>query len=82
MTVTQEGTQTHDLANGLPFSNQLSYWDIWQLSDWIRVLKAELQGIQPKWIPAGMSDGEGAASTKRKAQAQIFRHAPDMTVRP
>ena len=25
MTVTQGGTQTHDLANGLPCSNQLSY---------------------------------------------------------
>ena len=26
--------------------------------------------------------GGGVASVKREAQAQIFRHAPDLTVRP
>ena len=31
MTVTQGGTQTRDLANGLPCSNQLSYQVIRQL---------------------------------------------------
>ena len=52
VTVTQGGTQTHDLANGQPCSNQLNYWVTWQLSGWIRVLKAELPGIQPKRIPS------------------------------
>ena len=32
MTVTQGGAQTHDLANGLPCSNQLTYRVIRQLS--------------------------------------------------
>ena len=32
MIMSQEGTQTHDLANGLPFSNQLSYRVTRQLS--------------------------------------------------
>ena len=50
MTVTQGGTRTHDLANGLPCSNQLSYWVTRQLSGWVRVLKAELPGIQLKII--------------------------------
>ena len=49
--VTQGGTQTHDLANGLPCSNQLSYRVTRQLSGQVQVLKAELPGIQPKQIP-------------------------------
>ena len=53
VTGTQGGTRTHDLANGLPFSNQLSYQVTLQLSGWIWVHnKAELPGIQPKWIPS------------------------------
>ena len=32
--------------------------------------------------PAPISGGRGVASTKCKAQAQIFRHAPDLTVIP
>ena len=28
-----------------------------------------------------MSDRNGVASVKREAQAQIFKHAPDLTVR-
>ena len=32
MTMIEGGTQTCDLANGLPCSNQLSYQVIWQLS--------------------------------------------------
>ena len=50
LTVTQGGTQTCDLANDLPCSNQLSYWVTWQLSGQIRVLNAELPGIQSKQI--------------------------------
>ena len=72
MTVTQERTQTHDLANGLPCSNQLSYQVTRQLSGWIRVLKAELPGIQPKRIPSWHVQWERLASAKRKAQAQIL----------
>ena len=52
MTVTQGGTRTRDLANGLPCSNQLSYRVTQQLSGRVRVLKAELPGIQPKRIPS------------------------------
>ena len=51
MRVTYGGTRTHDLANGLPCSNQLSYRITWLLSDWVQVLKAELPGIQLKQIP-------------------------------
>ena len=50
LTVTQGGIQTHDLANGLLRSNQLSYRVTRQLSGRIQVLKAELPGIQPKRI--------------------------------
>ena len=50
LTVTQGGTQTRDLANGLPYSNQLSYRVTRQLSGRIRVLKAELPGIQLRRI--------------------------------
>ena len=46
--VTQGGTRTRNLANGLPYSNQLSYRVTWQLSGRVRVFKAELPGIQPK----------------------------------
>ena len=45
-------TQPRDLANGLPCSDQLSYQVTRQLSGWVRVLKAELPGIQPKRIPS------------------------------
>ena len=41
LTVTQGGTRTRDLANGLPCSDQLSYRVTRQLSGRIRVLKAE-----------------------------------------
>ena len=42
MTMTQGGTQTHNLANVLYI--QLSYWVIWQLSGWVWVFKADLPG--------------------------------------
>ena len=51
MRVNYGGTRTHDLANGLPCSNQLSYRITQLLSDWVQVLKAELPGIQLKQIP-------------------------------
>ena len=38
MTVTQGGTRAHNLVDGLPCSNQLSYRITWQLSGWIWVL--------------------------------------------
>ena len=34
--MTQGGTRTRDLVNGLPCSNQLSYWFTRQLSGWVR----------------------------------------------
>ena len=43
--MTQGGTRTHDLANCLPCSNQLSYRVTLKLRGWVRVLKAELPGI-------------------------------------
>ena len=51
-TVTQGRNQTHNLANGLPCSNQLSYRVTRQLSGWIQVLKAELPGIHLKQTPS------------------------------
>ena len=36
-TLTPGGTQTRNLANGLPYSNQLSYQVTWQLSGWVWV---------------------------------------------
>ena len=50
--MTQEETRTCNLDNGLPYSNQLSYRVIWQLSGRVQVLKAELPRIWPKWIPS------------------------------
>ena len=50
--VTQGGTRTHNMANGLPCSNQLSYWVTRQLSGWVQVLKAELPEIQLNLIPS------------------------------
>ena len=49
-TVTQEGTQTHDLANSLPCSNQLSLGK--SVAEFKCILEAELPGIQPKQIPS------------------------------
>ena len=72
MTVTQGGTQTHDLANGLPCSNQLSYRVTCQLSGWIRMLQAELPEIQPKRIPSMFDGGGGAATAKRGLSYLLF----------
>ena len=66
LTVTQGGTQTCDLANDLPCSNQLSYWVTWQLSGQIRVLNAELPGIQPKQISSWYIQWGGCS--EREAQ--------------
>ena len=44
--MTQGGTQTCDLANGLPCSNQLSYQVTQKLSGWVQILKAELPSTQ------------------------------------
>ena len=52
MTVTQGKTRAHNLANGLPCSNQQSFRVTQQLSGWVRLLKAELPGIKPKHIPS------------------------------
>ena len=71
-TVTQGGTQTRDLANGLPCSNELSTEVTRQLSGRIRVLKAELPGIQPKQIPSWHVRWGGAVSAKREAQRLRF----------
>ena len=44
--------------------------------------------IEPQWYTIRQECvcvcvcGGGVASTKREARAQIFRHAPDLTVRP
>ena len=61
LTVTQGGTQTHDLTNGLPCSSQLSYWVTRQLSGWIifKYLHVRLscQGSTQSGYQAGMSDG-------------------------
>ena len=54
MTTTQGGTQTHDLANGLPCFNHLSYQVTQQLSG-----RIEQPGIQPKWIPSWHVQWEG-----------------------
>ena len=54
MTVTQGGIWTHELANGLPYSNQLSYQVTWKLSGWAWVLKTELPGIQLSRYQADM----------------------------
>ena len=45
-------------------------------------LRLSCQGSSRSGYQAGMSDRVGVASAKREAQAQIFRHAPDLTVRP
>ena len=85
MTVAQGGTRTHDLANGLPCSNHLSYRVTQQLSGWVWVLKAELQGIQLKRIQIWYVWRErcGVATMKHKTHAgSDFRRAPNLTVRP
>ena len=81
--MTQGGTRTRKLDNGLPYSNQLSYRVIWQLSGRVQVFKAELPWIWPKWIPSwhvwwgGCDECEAQGS-----HTQIFKHAPDLKVRP
>ena len=42
-------------------------------------LRLSCQGSSRSRYQAGMSDGEGMASAKCEAQAQIFWHAPDLT---
>ena len=85
------GTRTRNLDNGLPCSNQLSYrviWQlsyrvIWQLSGRVWVFKAELPQIWPKWIPSWHIWWGGCDECEAQGSyAQIFKHAPDLTVRP
>ena len=63
MTIIQRETRTLDLENALPYSSQLSYQVIWQLSDWIWALKAELPGIRSEY-QAAVFDEEGVTSMK------------------
>ena len=70
--MTRGRTRTHDQANGLPFSNQLSYQVIRQLSCWVRV-RLSCQGSSWSRYQAGMFDGESVASAKHKVhKAQMF----------
>ena len=73
--------QTHDLANGLPWSNQLSYRVIRQLSGRVRV-KAELQGTSQSGYQAGMFDGEGATSMNllQSNSLLLYIHDTEQTI--
>ena len=79
--VTQGGTRTHDLGNGLPCPNQLSYRVTWQLSGWVWLLKAELPGIHPKWIPSWHVRWGGCGEREVQGTGSDSRHAPDLTVK-
>ena len=61
MTVTQEGTRTHDLTNGLPFSNQLSYkLHGNSVAEFEYIIRLSCQGSSRSGYQAGMSDGDGS----------------------
>ena len=64
----------------MPCSNQLSYQVTQQLSGWVRVLKAELPGIQPKLIPSWHVQWGGCGECEVQGTGSDFRHAPDLTV--
>ena len=71
MAVTQGGTWTRDLANGLPGSNQLSY-RVNSVAEF-EYLRLSCQGSSQSGYQAGMSDEEGVASVKREThEAQIL----------
>ena len=80
VTVIQGGTRTHDLANDLPCSNQLSYQVNPQLSGWVWVLKAELPGIQPKRISNWHVRWGGCGEHEAIGTGSDFRHAPDLSL--
>ena len=81
VTVTQGVTRTHNLANDLLCSNQLSYWVTRLLSGWVRILKAELPGIQLKQISSWHVRWVGCGERKARGTGSDFRHPPDLTVR-
>ena len=60
----------------------LSYRVTQQLSGWVRVLKAELPGIQLKQIPSWHAWWGGCGEREARGTGPDFRHAPDLTVRP
>ena len=73
-TVTQGGTRTHDLAlpNGLPCFN---HWVTESLGNSVaefEYLRLSCQVSSWSRYQAGMADGEGVASAKHEAQAQIL----------
>ena len=83
MTVTQGGTRTRGLANGLPC---LTNWSTESLGNSVaefEYLRLSCQGSSRSGYQAGMFNGGGggggAASMKCKVQAQFFNM---LTVRP
>ena len=68
MTVTQGGTQTHDLANGLPCSNRVTESPSNSVGEF-KYLSLSCQGSSRSGYQAGMFDGEGVANAKCEVQA-------------
>ena len=69
VTVAQGGTQTHDLANGLPcYNHRVPSNSVAEFEH----LRLSCQEFSRSRYQAGMSDGEGVASTECEAQAQIL----------
>ena len=70
--MTQGGTWTRDLANGLPHCSQLSYQVTQQLLAEFEYLWLSCQGSSQSGYQAGMFNGKGAASAKCEPQAQLL----------
>ena len=71
MTVTQGGTRTCNLGNGLLCSSQLSYSNSVAEFEYLRL---DCQGYSRSRYQAGMFNGEGAANVKYETQAQSHTH--------